>query len=120
MEIPTWVTTSVGIFSLLGSAFMLLLLVMVGIVIAHSLTLSKHIKRISAQIEQVTEKGKGIAEKVDSVTTEIGSRATGIARLVDERVEPAMRAVELAAPALFIVAAFIKLRGALSGRKRRR
>ncbi len=118
MEVPSWVYTAVGIYAILGSALFLVLIVVAAQLTRVLLELSQQVKILSSRVQTLTDKVQGIADQVSTVTTEVGARTTGIVRLVDEKAAPAINAIEFVAPFLFIVGAFLKLRG-FAGRRRR-
>lgn len=118
-EVPTWVTTSVGIYAILGSVFMVLLILVLAALVVLVLDLTKQVKGLTDKVHTLTDKAQGIADQVSHVTGEVGARAVGIARMADEKTQPALRTLEVVAPVLFIVGAFMRIRNLARGRRRR-
>lgn len=107
----TWVESAVGIYAVLGSIFFLVM----AVVGAYSLFLlsdiSRQLRSLTARMNSLTEKVQGIAERVDVVSKDIGVRASGLARLVDDSAANAMRVVDYLAPVLIFVGAVARIRG---------
>jgi predicted PurR-regulated permease PerM len=81
---PDWWLSSSGLFFVLGSILMVVL-------IAISLYLIKILADISRQLHALTNRVDGIAKRVDNIaetvqniTQEVGVRTTGIVRYVDQ------------------------------------
>ena len=108
------------IYSLLGSVFFVVLIVVVGYMIVILRDIALQVKNLSGKVEQLTDRVKGIADQVNAVTTEVGARTTGIVRMVDESAGGAIRILELLAPVLVVFGAFLKLRGMVSSSRRKR
>lgn len=108
--LPSWVSTSLGIFCILGSILFVVLTVIAMFLLAMLSDIGKQIKVLSSKVEGLTDKVQTIAEKVDSVTTEVGARTTGIVRMVDESASGALRILEMLAPVFMVVGAFWKLK----------
>lgn len=120
MRVESWVQTSVGIFSILGSVFFVVLLVVtfVGLLLLSDLT--KQVKALTGKVDKLADKVHGIADQVNAVTTEVGARTTGIVRMVDEGASKAIGVLEVLAPVLVVIGAFMKVRRAAGGPVRRR
>lgn len=108
--IPHWVTTSVGIYALLGSVFFLVLIVVVGYLIVILAGLAKQVAKLTTKVESLTDSVQTIAHKVNAITTEVGARTTGIVRLVDDSAGNAIRVLEVMTPVLLVVGAFWRLK----------
>jgi outer membrane murein-binding lipoprotein Lpp len=119
-DLPAWVVNSVGIYAVLGSVLFLVLIVVATVALKVLLDLASQVRQLTGQVRTLTDKVNGIAEQVSAVTTEVGARATGIVRLVDEHTSGAVRLLEIAAPALFVIGAFLRIRNSALKRGRRR
>jgi len=120
MNVPSWVTTSVGIYALVGSVVFLVYGVIAFVLLLILRDISIQVKNLTGKVEQLTDRVRGIADQVNAVTTEVGARTTGIVRMVDESAGGAIRILEVLAPVLVVFGAFIKLRNMAGGRHRRR
>lgn len=107
---PTWVTTSVGIYAILGSIMFLVMIVVVGYMIYLLAQLAKQVQKLTGKVEGLTDKVHAIADQVKTVTTDVGVRTSGIVRIVDESAHGAIRTLELLAPALVVFGAIMKFR----------
>jgi len=56
MTVPTWVTTSVGIYALLGSIFMLVGIVVAGVTIRLLLDVRTELQGLSRRVEVLTNR----------------------------------------------------------------
>lgn len=116
---PEWVPKAVGVYAVLGSVFF----IVAAVVAAYSLfvlaDLAKQVRALTGKVSQLTERVQGIASQVDTVTKEVGVRASGLARLVDDSASNAMRVVDFVAPVLILAGAFFRVRAWATGRRRR-
>lgn len=118
MTVPTWVTTSVGIYALLGSIFMLVGIVVAGVTIRLLLDVRTELQGLSRRVEVLTNRVDTITKEVQLVTQEVGVRATGILRLVDDAAGGAVGAVQRLGPTLLVIGALARVILAARGRKR--
>ena len=109
-NIEPWVPTAVGIYSVLGSVFFLVLIVVAGYLIFILRQLLVQVSNLTNKVERLTDKVHSIADQVNAVTTEVGARTTGIVRMVDESAGGAIRVLEVIAPVLVVFGAFMKIR----------
>jgi hypothetical protein len=116
-EMPDWWLTASGLFFILGSVAMILLTIVAVVLVWAILDLKKGIVALTGKVETLTEKVSGIADQVQSITTEVGTRATGITRMVDDVAGGAIDVVEKFAPLLLGAGAVIRM---FSGARRRR
>jgi biopolymer transport protein ExbB/TolQ len=116
---PDWVAKAVGVFAILGSVSFVVAAV-VGVYALFALSdIARQVRALAAKVSQLTDRVQGIAEQVDSVTKEVGVRASGLARLVDDSAASAMRVVDFVAPVLIVAGAFFRVRSWALGRRRR-
>lgn len=109
-SIPNWVTTSVGLYAVLGSVFFLVLIVVIGYLIVVLSGIAKQVAKLTSKVETLTDSVQTIAQKVNAITTEVGARTTGIVRMVDDSAGNAIRILETLAPVLLVVGAFWRLK----------
>jgi|GEM_PF-2430821 len=117
MTVPTWVTTSVGIYALLGSIFMLVGIVVAAITIRLLLDVRSELRNLSVRVEQLTTRMDTITKEVQMVTQEVSVRASGILRMVDDAAGGAIGAVQKFGPALLVVGALARVIIAARGKK---
>ncbi len=110
--------SSVGIYAVMGSIFFIVMAVLCVYAVYILLDITRQIRSLTARVSALTEKVQGIAERVDGVTSELGVRASGLARMVDETASSAMRVVDFVAPVLILVGAVSRIRAWTRGRRR--
>ena len=118
MPVPNWVTSAVGIYCIIGSVFFVVLCVVAGYLLVLLADLSRQVKSLSGKVQSLTDRVNTIATNVESVTSDVGVRAKGIVKLVDEQTGSALKVLEYLAPVLILFGAIIKIRRA-AGPKRR-
>ena len=119
MELKGWVSQAVGIYAILGSIFFVVLIVVAGYMLVLLSDLSKQIRSLTGKVQTLTERVNTIAKNVESVTSDVGVRAKGIVRLVDDHTSNALRILEYVTPILLIFGAVTKIRRSAYGRSRR-
>ena len=116
--LPEWWLTASGMFFVLGSVAMVVIVVLLAILTYAILELRKHVKELSVKIDGITDRVESIATTVQHVTTEIGTRATGLTRMIDDNAGTAMTIVERFGPLLVGAATVFKIFMAFKGRKK--
>lgn len=119
-ELPEWWLTASGTFFVLGSAAMIVVVVVLAYLVKVVADLRHAVLGLANRVEKLTDKVDGIAEQVKTVTTEVGTRTTGIVRMVDEMAAPALNVVEKFAPVLMGIAVVGRIISLFTSRKRTR
>ncbi|MDI9639481.1 hypothetical protein QPK87_18750 [Kamptonema cortianum] len=97
---PDWWFTATGIFGVVGSIAMVIMLV-VGIAsLVILLEIRKSLKSLNARVEGLTNRVEIITANIQDVTNEVGIRARGLVRSVDQHASTAFEIVEKIAPFL--------------------
>jgi len=113
MEIPGWVSSSVGIYAVLGSITFVVLIVVFGYLLLILSDLAKQVKKLTTKVDVLTDRVHTIADNVATVTTEVGVRTSGIVRLVDEKANSAVQILETLAPVFLVIGVFWRLKNVL-------
>lgn len=79
--------------------------------------LKRNVNAISERIQRLADRVDGIAKSVQEVTTEVGSRTSGIVRMVDDIAGGAFNVVERFAPYVIGAAVLFKLRSLFDKRQ---
>ncbi len=79
--------------------------------------LRRNVNAISERIKRLTDRVDGIAKTVQEVTTEVGSRTSGIVRTVDDIAGAAFNVVERFAPYVIGAAVLFKLKKLFDSRQ---
>jgi len=107
--IPEWVTSAVGIYAILGSIFMVVMIVVAGVLVRVLLDLKDELRRLSNRVDGIAQRVDSVAKEVQTVTGEVGVRTSGLLRLVDDAAGPALGAVERYGPLFLVVGAALRL-----------
>jgi hypothetical protein len=107
-------TAGAAIVVIIAGVFSLVLL---GILMAVALELRRGIVALTNKVQSIADRVDSVAKKVDEVTTEVGSRASGIARTVDDIAVTAFEVVERYAPLAIGIAVLFKLRSMFGKKK---
>lgn len=118
--LPPWWINASGVFFILGSVALIALLILVCVLISVSLDLVKQLKALTSKVEELTTKANGIADQVQSLTTDVSVRTKGIVSVVDENAHRAFGIVEKAAPVLVAVGLVLRLASLIPGRRRKK
>jgi biopolymer transport protein ExbB/TolQ len=118
VPVPDWVTKAVGVYALLGSVYFVLMAVAVAYGLYVVADLARQVRKLAGKVSDLTDRVQGIAAQVDTVTRDVGVRAGGLARMVDETATGAMRVVDFVAPVLILAGAFFRIRRWALGRRR--
>lgn len=116
--LPEWWLTASGMFFVLGSVAMVVTVVLLAVLVYAVLELRKSVIVLSVKVDQITDKVNAIASTVQQVTSDVGTRATGITRMIDDAAGGAMDIVEKFAPLLVGVATVARVFMAFRGRRR--
>ncbi len=108
-DVPNWWINTSGLFFILGSIAMIVMIVLTALLIKVVLDLHKSLQQLSTRVQALTTKVEGIADQVNTVTREVGVRTTGIVRMVDDTAMSAMTIVERFAPILIVIGAVVKI-----------
>lgn len=119
MELKGWVSQAVGIYAILGSIFFVVLIIVAGYMLVLLADLSRQLKALTGKIQTLTERVHNIAANVENVTNDVGVRAKGIVRLVDDQTSNALKILEYVTPILLIFGAVSKIRRGSRSRSRR-
>lgn len=109
---PDWWLTSSGIFFVVGSVVMGVMVFVSAALIWLLLDLRRSISSINKRVVDLTDRVQGIATNVSDVTNEVGIRTRGIVRVVDDHAHTALEIVEKFAPLILgitIVTKIVKL-----------
>lgn len=120
MNFPEWWLTASGMFFVLGSAAMIVMVVVLGFMVWALIELRTSVNRLTAKVEEISDKVNSVASTVQTVTTEVGTRANGITKMIDEHTGTAMGLVEKFAPLLVALATTLRLISSIRGRGRSR
>lgn len=117
---PDWWITSSGVFFVLGTAVLILMAVATCVLIYLLLDLRKQIQGLVGKVNEVADKADAIATNLKDVSQEVGTRARGIVRVVDDHANTAFGIIEKFAPLFLGIGLISKiLKLVRPGRRRR-
>lgn len=116
-EIPGWWLNASGAFFILGTAAMLAMLVLLGILVQAALSLTKSIKSLTERVERIGERVESVSKQVQTITETVNVRTQGLARMVDDSADKAFNAVDRFGPIVLGVALIFKLKNLFSKRR---
>lgn len=103
---------------MMGTVFFIVMAVVGAYSLLILLDIARQMRSLTSRVNSLTEKVHGIAERVDGVTSDLGVRASGLAKMVDETASGAMRVVEFVAPVLILFGAVMRIKAWTRGRRR--
>lgn len=106
---PEWWVNTSGLFFVLGSIAMLVIIALTAFMIRLVWDLRQAISGLNRRIEVLTDRVDTITSQVQTITTDVGVRTSGIVRMVDDIAGNAMSVVERFSPWLILGAAVFRI-----------
>ncbi len=117
---PDWWITSSGVFFVLGTAVLILMAVFLAVLVWLLFDLRNQIQVLLGKVNEVADKADAIATNLKDVSQEVGTRARGIVRVVDDHASTAFGIIERFAPLFLGVGLVTKIVGLVRPRRGRR
>ena len=114
---PEWWVQATGVAAIFIILMCCVVIVTACYLIVVLADLRRNVNAISERIKRLTDRVDGIAKTVQEVTTEVGSRTSGIVRTVDDIAGAAFNVVERFAPYVIGAAVLFKLKRLFDNRQ---
>lgn len=113
MEVPTWWVVSSGVFFVLGSIFLLALIVAVIFMIRTLQTVQAKVNMLSQRVETVSHR----VEELVTSAKEVTGQAKGITSTLGGIASSSAHKIELLTTAIFVLGAIGKMRRSFGKKK---
>lgn len=108
-ELPeSWLWIS-GLFFGLGSLFMVIAVALALVTFRLLTDLNRQLQSLAERVERIARRVESLTETAQTVGTDVGVRATGIMRIVDDLAGTAHRRLERLAPWLLLAGAIYRI-----------
>ncbi|MBX3097625.1 MAG: hypothetical protein KF812_12265 [Fimbriimonadaceae bacterium] len=112
MPVDSWVQTSVGIYSILGSIAFFVFCAVCFFMIRVLLSLQAEVKSIGHRVNSITGRVDRMAKDIQYITEEASVRSTGLMRVMDDSVGANLQRIERFGPWVIVgIAAWKYLSG---------